>query len=49
MNRRQSRGIMSIKVHEKILRKYEWNMQHVWKTIKRPNLRILSIEEGEEI
>jgi hypothetical protein len=28
----------SIKDPEKMLRKYEWNMKNVWKTIKRPNL-----------
>jgi uncharacterized coiled-coil protein SlyX len=28
----------SVKDHEKLLRKYEWNMQYLWDTIKRPNL-----------
>jgi hypothetical protein len=32
-----------------MLRKYEWNMQDVWDTIKRPNLQIMGLEEGEEI
>jgi uncharacterized coiled-coil protein SlyX len=26
----------TIKDHEKMLRKYEWNMQDVWNTIRRP-------------
>jgi hypothetical protein len=32
-----------------MLRKYEWNMQDIWNTTKRPNLQIKSIEEGEEV
>jgi hypothetical protein len=32
-----------------MLRKYEWNIQDVWDTIKRTNLWIIGIEEGEEI
>jgi hypothetical protein len=32
-----------------MLRKYEWNMQDTWETMKRPNLRIIGVEEGEEI
>jgi hypothetical protein len=29
--------------------KYEWNMAEVWDTIKRPNLRIIDIEEGVDL
>jgi uncharacterized coiled-coil protein SlyX len=39
----------TVEDHKKVLRKYEWNMQDVWDTIKRPNLQIMHIEEGEEI
>jgi hypothetical protein len=39
----------AVKNHEKILRKYEWNMQDIWDTMKRPNLHIMGIEQGEEI
>jgi hypothetical protein len=28
----------TVKDHKKMLRKYDWNMQDVWDTIKRPNL-----------
>jgi uncharacterized coiled-coil protein SlyX len=28
----------AVKNHEKILRKYEWNMQDIWNIMKRPNL-----------
>jgi hypothetical protein len=28
----------TIKYHERILRKYEWSMQDIWYTMKRPNL-----------
>jgi hypothetical protein len=38
-----------VKDHEKMLRKYEWYLQDIWDTMKRSNLRILGIEEGEEI
>jgi hypothetical protein len=34
----------SVKDHEKMIRKYEWNRQDLWDTIKRPNLQIMSIE-----
>jgi methyl-accepting chemotaxis protein len=34
-----------VKDHEKMLRKYEWNMQDIWDTMKRPNLRIMGVEE----
>jgi ribosomal protein L28 len=27
-----------VKDHEKTQRKYEWNMQDVWDTVKKPNL-----------
>jgi hypothetical protein len=33
--------------HEKMLRKYEWNMQNIWDTIKRSNLWIMGIDKGE--
>jgi hypothetical protein len=26
------------KDHERMLRKYKWNMQDIWNTMKRPNL-----------
>jgi hypothetical protein len=32
-----------------MLRKYEWNMQDIWDTMKRPNLQIMGVEEREEI
>jgi hypothetical protein len=32
-----------------MLRKYEWDMQDIWDTVKRPNLWVMVIEEGEEI
>jgi hypothetical protein len=32
-----------------MLRKYEWNKQDIWDTMKRPNLWIMGIEEVEEI
>jgi hypothetical protein len=32
-----------------MLRKQEWNMQDIWDTMKRPNLWIMGVEEGEEI
>jgi uncharacterized coiled-coil protein SlyX len=28
----------TVKDHEKMLQKYEWNMQNIWDTMKRPNL-----------
>jgi hypothetical protein len=28
----------TVKDHERMLRKYEWNMQDIWDTMKRPNL-----------
>jgi hypothetical protein len=37
------------KDHKRMLTKYEWNMQDIWDTMKRPNLWIMDIEEGEEI
>jgi hypothetical protein len=38
----------TVKDHERMLR-YEWNMQVIWDTMKRPNLQIMGVEEGEEI
>jgi hypothetical protein len=32
-----------------MLRKYEWYMQDIWDAMKRPNLWIMGVEEGEEI
>jgi hypothetical protein len=32
-----------------MLRKYKWNLQDIWDTMKRPNLWITGVEEGEEI
>jgi hypothetical protein len=37
-----------VKDHEKMLIKYKWNMQDVWVTIRRPKIRIMDTEEGEE-
>jgi wobble nucleotide-excising tRNase len=31
----------TVKDHERMLRKYEWNMQDIWDTMKRQNLRIM--------
>jgi hypothetical protein len=28
----------TVKDHERMLRKYEWNIQDIWDTMKRPNL-----------
>jgi hypothetical protein len=39
----------TVKDHERMLRKYKWNMKDFWGTMKRPNLQIMNIEEGEEI
>jgi hypothetical protein len=36
---------MSVKQHKG----YERNMQKITNSIKRPNLRIMGIEEGEEV
>jgi chromosome segregation ATPase len=38
----------SLKDHEKMLRKYEWNMQNLWDTTKRLNLWIMGIKEGRD-
>jgi hypothetical protein len=38
-----------VKDHERMLRKYEWNMQDIWDTMKRPNLQIMGVEKGKEI
>jgi hypothetical protein len=32
-----------------MLRKYEWNMQDSQDTMKRPNLGIMPVDEGEEL
>jgi hypothetical protein len=32
-----------------MLRKHKWNMQDIWDTMKRPNLQIMGVEEGQEI
>jgi hypothetical protein len=46
---RQSRGIrQTVKDHERRLRKYKWNMQDIWDTMKRPNLQVMGVE-GEKI
>jgi hypothetical protein len=39
----------TVKDHENILRNYEWNMQDIWDTMKKPNLWLIGIEEGGEI
>jgi uncharacterized coiled-coil protein SlyX len=39
----------TVKDHERMLRKYEWNMQDIWDIMKRPNLQIMGVEEGEKI
>jgi hypothetical protein len=39
----------TIKDHERMLRKYVWNIQNIWDTMKRPNLQIMVIRKGEEI
>jgi archaellum component FlaC len=28
---------------------YEWNTQDIWNIMKRPNLQVMGIEEGQEI
>jgi hypothetical protein len=33
------------KDHERMLTKYEWNMQDIWDTMKRPNLQIMAIKK----
>jgi hypothetical protein len=38
-----------VKVHERMLKKYKQNMQNIWGTMKRPNLRIMGIEEGYKL
>jgi hypothetical protein len=37
----------TVKDHERMLRKYEWNIQDIWNTMKKPNLQITCVEEGE--
>jgi hypothetical protein len=39
----------TVKDHEWMLRKYERNMKDIWDTMKRPNLWIMGVEEGEQI
>jgi chromosome segregation ATPase len=39
----------TVKDHERMLRKYKWNMQGVRDTMKRTNLRIMGVEEGAEL
>jgi hypothetical protein len=39
----------TVKDHERMLREYEWNIPDIWEAMKRPNLQIISVEEGEEI
>jgi hypothetical protein len=39
----------TVKYHERMLRKCEWNMQNTWDTMKRAYLQIMGVEEGEEI
>jgi uncharacterized coiled-coil protein SlyX len=38
----------TVKDHERMLRKYEWNIQDIWDTMKRSNLKIMGVDEGEE-
>jgi hypothetical protein len=38
-----------VKDHERMLIKHKWNMQDIWDNMKRPNLCIMGVEEGEEI
>jgi uncharacterized coiled-coil protein SlyX len=38
----------TVKDHERMLWKYEWQMQDICDTMKRQNLQIMGIEEGEE-
>jgi uncharacterized coiled-coil protein SlyX len=39
----------TVKDHKRMLRKYKWNMQDICDSMKRPNLQIMGVEEGEEI
>jgi uncharacterized coiled-coil protein SlyX len=39
----------TVKDHEKMLRKYEWNMKNIWDPMKRPNIQIMGVEERKEI
>jgi hypothetical protein len=38
-----------VKDHERMVRKCKWNMQDIWETIKRWNLWVMGVEEGEEV
>jgi uncharacterized coiled-coil protein SlyX len=37
----------TVKDHERMLRKYKWNLQDIWDTMKRSNLQTMGAE-GEE-
>jgi hypothetical protein len=37
------------KDHERMLRKYEWNMWDIWDAMKRPNLWIMGVEEEKKV
>jgi hypothetical protein len=39
----------TVEDHGRMLRKYKWNMQDIWDTMKRPNLQMMGVEEGEKI
>jgi hypothetical protein len=34
---------------KKMLRQYKWIMKDIWDPMKRSNLQIMDVEEGEEI
>jgi uncharacterized coiled-coil protein SlyX len=38
----------TVKDHKRMLRKYEWNMQDICDTMKRPSLQIMGVKEGKE-
>jgi hypothetical protein len=37
----------TVKECEKVLRKYEWNIQDICNTMKRPNLQIMGIAQRQ--
>jgi prophage DNA circulation protein len=39
----------TVKDHERMLRIYEWNVQDIWDTMKRPNLQTMGVEAKQEI
>jgi hypothetical protein len=39
----------TVKDHERLLRKYKWNMHDIWDTMKRANLCMMGVEEREKI